>query len=259
VLYRVRDAVAVLTLNRPERHNGQTVASERLLESMFARADNDPTVRAIVLTGAGHDFCVGADVNQLESATDDEEMRTEMPLANARFGAGVRKPVAAAIDGACAGGGLLFAASCDVRFASTKARFSTAYTKLGIVPEWGLAWHMARLVGQGNAMELLLSSRVFDADDALRLGFVSKVVPPDTVFDMALNWARRVSRECSPAAMAATKTAVYEAGSTSLVHAVAASADQARRLIGRPDFTEGVTALAEQRPPVFQPLASTTG
>jgi len=255
VLYRVDAGVAVLTLNRPERHNGQTVVSERLLERMFTRADDDPAVRAIVLTGAGTDFCVGADVDQLESAVGDEGMRTDLPLANARFGAGIRKPVVAAIDGACAGGGLLFAASCDVRFASTRARFSTAYTKLGVVPEWGLAWHMARLVGQGNAMELLLSSRVFDAEEAQRLGFVNRVLPPDAVFQAALDWARKVARECSPAAMAATKRAVYEAGSSSLVHAIATSADQARRLIASPDFTEGVAALAERRPPMFHPLA----
>lgn len=254
VLYDVLDGVAEITINRPHVHNGQTVESESELERAMIRADGDDRVRVVILTGAGEDFCVGADRAQLADTATEGSLAVELPLGLALFGAAVRKPVVAAINGRCAGGGMLWAASCDVRFASATAKFTTAWTKLGVGAEWGMAWHLPRIIGQGAALDLLLSSRLIGAEEALRLGFVSRVVPPDGLLDVARTWAHDVASTCSPTAMASAKRAVYDAGGSSLLHALADAAEATRQLAGGRDFTEGVAALAAGRLPEFLPL-----
>ena len=169
VLYEVRDsAVAVVTLNRPERMNGWGGGLASTFYTRLDGAETDPDVRAIVVTGSGRAFCAGADMgnlNAISNATVDVAGGTDVSkLVGARHPhhlMRMRKPVIAAINGACAGMGLTMALVCDVRFAAEGAKFATSFARRGLVAEYGISWILPRVVGWGAALDLLLSGRVF--------------------------------------------------------------------------------------------------
>ena len=160
----------------------------------------------------------------------------------------------AAINGACAGIGLVHAVMCDLRIAAEGAKFTTAFSRRGLVAEHGLSWMMPRLIGPSRALDLLLSGRVFLGAEAAELGLVNRAVPDGTALDAALEYARMLAAECSPASMAAMKQQVYEDYERTLAETV----DEANRLMAesftRPDFGEGVTSFVERRLPNFPPL-----
>ncbi len=260
VLYEQRGAVALLTLNRPDRLNAWTDALGERYFDLLDRAADDPAVRVIVVTGAGRGFCAGADMDLLQ------EIGAAGAGAGARAGVVTRrqrpqlhtlsipKPVIAAINGACAGLGLVQALMCDLRFAAAGAKFTTAFSRRGLVAEHGVSWVLPRLVGPARALDLLLSGRVFLAEEAYELGVVNEVLPPGELLSGALGYADDLARNCSPASMAAMKGQVYrhlEAGSQ------AALEESARLMVesfGAPDFAEGVASFLEKRPPAFPPL-----
>src|SRR5208337_1662781 len=171
VLYAESSGVATLTLNRPQRLNAWTPALSTRYFDLLERADDDPSVRVILVTGAGRGFSAGADMNVLQgsesAATADARAQT-FPLT-------IRKPILAAINGPCAGIGLVFALMCDLRFAAAGAKFTTAFSRRGLVAEHGISWILPRLVGQARALDLLYSGRVFLAEEALALGLVNRV------------------------------------------------------------------------------------
>jgi enoyl-CoA hydratase/carnithine racemase len=257
VLFDVEDRVALLTLNRPERLNAWTPELQTryfdLLEECAARED----VRAIVITGAGRGFCAGADMQNLEQiAGGDGERATG--AADARpvtFALGIPKPVIAAINGACAGLGLVHALMCDVRFAARTAKLTTAFARRGLVAEHGIGWMLPRLIGPARALDLLLSGRVVLGDEAAELGLVNRAVADEQVLDEALAYARILATESSPASMARIKAQVY----ADYERTLAESLEQANRLMvesfSGPDFGEGVRSFLERRPPEFAPLA----
>jgi enoyl-CoA hydratase/carnithine racemase len=194
------DGVATFTLNRPERRNAWTAAMENRYFDVLAAADADPAVRAGVLTGAGTSFCPGLDMGRLaEVAGRPVNIAARRPQYAPRL---FRKPLIAAINGACAGIGLTQALMCDVRFAARGARFSTAFARRGLGAEYGMSWVLPRYVGVGHALDLLLSSRVFEAGEASELGLVNRVTEPAEVLTVAREYARDLARNCSPAAMA---------------------------------------------------------
>ena len=177
------DGVATFTLNRPERRNAWTAAMENRYFDVLAAADTDPAVRVGVLTGAGTSFCPGMDMGRLaEVAGRPMDISARRPQYAPRL---FRKPLIAAINGACAGIGLTQALMCDVRFAARGARFSTAFARRGLGAEYGMSWVLPRYVGVGNALDLLLSSRVFEADEARDLGLVNRVLEPADVLPAA--------------------------------------------------------------------------
>ena len=184
VLYELRDSgVAVLTLNRPERMNGWGGGLAAKFYALLDQAEADPDVRAIVVTGAGRAFCVGADMGDLSSIEGagtgrDTDMSKLVGDRHPHFVATLRKPVIAAINGACAGIGLTQALMCDVRFAAAGAKFTTSFARRGLIAEYGISWILPRVVGWGVAMDLLLSGRVFLAEEAAALGLVNYVVAP---------------------------------------------------------------------------------
>ena len=188
VLYQVLDTgVAVLTLNRPERMNGWGGGLATTFYLRLDDAEADPDVRAIVVTGTGRAFCAGADMGDLTSisaATVDAAAETDVgKLVGARhphFATTMSKPVIAAINGACAGMGMTMALMCDVRFAADGAKFTTSFARRGLIAEYGISWILPRIVGQGVALDLLLSGRVFLADE-----------------DSDWVWSRRSSRPTS--------------------------------------------------------------
>jgi enoyl-CoA hydratase/carnithine racemase len=255
LLSELRDGVLVLTLNRPERNNGWTSEMEERYFGALDQASGDSQVRAIVLTGAGKSFCPGLDSETLSgvaagSTSTNPELRRPQTLP-----ASVPKPIIAAINGACAGIGLIQAMLCDVRFAAAGAKFTTAFARRGIMAEHGSAWLLPRLVGLGNALDLMLSARVFRAEEALQLGLVSRVVEPGDVLGAAIDYARDLAQNCSPLAMAIAKLQIYQAMERDLE----TSRTEALRLWGQlvkphPDFKEGIGSYVERRPPSFAPL-----
>ena len=217
VLYEVRDTgVAVLTLNRPERMNGWGGGLATAFYERLDDAEADPAVRAIVVTGSGRAFCAGADMgslNTISTATVDGAGGTDVgKLVGARhphFVMTMRKPVVAAINGACAGMGLTMALVCDVRFAAAGAKFTTSFARRGLIAEYGISWILPRVVGWGTALDLLLSGRVFLADEAAELGLVKEVVPPDELLPRAIGYAEDIAANCAPSSLAVIKQQVY--------------------------------------------------
>ena len=160
------DGVMLLTLNRPERHNAWTLEMELLYNELFDRAEKDPRVRAVVLTGAGRSFCPGMDMSVLDGASSGARPWPTDQLPPRSRPMSFPKPVVAAVNGACAGIGFNQALMCDVRFAVPHAKFAAAFSARGLVAEDGVSWLLPRLVGYGNAADLLLSSRRITGTEA---------------------------------------------------------------------------------------------
>ena len=260
VLMETRDGVALLTLNRPDRLNAWTPQLQTRLFDLLDECSADADVRAIVITGAGRGFCAGADMEGLQTLSGGEAngnaaSEDRIDLRPVRHPLSIPKPIIAAINGPCAGIGLALALMFDLRFASTQAKFTTAFARRGLVAEHGIAWMLPRLIGPARALDLLLSGRVFLGAEAEAMGLVNGAVDDD-VLEHAMEYAAELSQQSSPASMAAMKRQVYADLELSLGHSV----DVANRLMGEsfgaPDFAEGVQSFLEKRPPNFAPLAA---
>jgi enoyl-CoA hydratase/carnithine racemase len=244
--------VATFTLNRPEHRNAWTAAMENRYFDVLAAADTNPAVRAGVLTGAGTSFCPGMDMGRLaEVAGRPVDISARRPQYAPRL---FRKPLIAAINGACAGIGLTQALMCDVRFAARGARFTTALARRGLGAEYGMSWVLPRYVGVGNALDLLLSGRVFEADEARELGLVNWVLGPREVLPAAQEYARDLARNCSPAAMAVIRHQVLTDLDVPFEEACRRSYAVMEVLNNSEDFREGVDSFVQKRPPAFRPL-----
>ncbi len=266
VRWEEADGVATLTLNRPDRMNAWTAAMEARYFDLLQRAAETPSVRAVVVTGAGRGFCPGADMDLLSAVADrpDEAVR---PGGLADVGPGRRpttfattvpKIIVAAVNGACAGVGLAQALCCDVRFAAAGARWTTAFARRGLVAEYGTSWLLPRLVGTSRALDLLASGRVFTSEEALALGLVSRVLPAAEVVPAAVAYARALAESCSPASMAAMKRQVYAAWDETLDQALARANDLMVQSLFGADLVEGVRSFRDGRPAAFQPLGRGT-
>lgn len=253
VIAEDRGPVRILTLNSPERRNGWSHPMEHRYFELLDEADADPDVRAIVLTGAGKTFCPGLDTQRLNETADAGAISfaTRRPQS---YPITIRKPLIAAINGGCAGMGFGQALYCDIRFAADTARFSTAYARRGLPAEYGTSWLLPRLIGTENALDLLLSGRVFDAAEAKELGFVSRVVPRDDVVDAAVEYALQLAQHCSPASMAAIKAQVYGDLSRRFDESMVSTLSIMRSFAQGDDFAEGVAAFVEGRDPEFSGL-----
>ena len=253
VLYEVRDdGVALLTLTRPERLNAWTIEMEDRYFDLLLEAEADPSVRAVVVTGAGKGFSPGADLGSLEAGADGAQLEfgslkrrpTTLPL-------GIRKPIIGAINGAVAGVSLVQALQFDLRFAATGVKMTFSFPQRGLVAEYGVSWLLPRLIGTSRALDLLLSGRVVTAEEALDLGLVNRVVPVEALLDETLAYAGMLATKCSPASMAVAKQQVYadwendlESSRVRVAHLMAASFEG-------PDFKEGVTSFLEKRAAAF--------
>ncbi len=255
VRYDVRDSVCVITLDDQDRHNAWSPSMETQYFSMLDRAGQDAEVRAIVVTGAGKWFCPGLDSQRLQDAAGPVGLHLEgrRPM---HYGWTVPKPMIAAINGACAGIGLVQALVCDVRFVARGARISTAYAKLGVPAEHGLSWILPRLLGVEWALDLLLSARPVEAEEAVRIGLASRMYEPETGLAEATAYARMLAVNCSPRSMAAIRRQVWGDLSRGFTEANEGWFTAMRDLNRpeNPDFAEGVTAFVRRRPPQFGPL-----
>jgi enoyl-CoA hydratase/carnithine racemase len=262
VLYDARaTGVAIVTLNRPDRLNawGGGLAAE--FYRCMDRAEEDPSVRVIVLTGSGRAFCAGADMGDggtiggASVGDGDTDVTALVGERHPHFVTGLRKPIVAAINGACAGIGLTQALMCDVRFAAAGAKFTTAFARRGLIAEYGISWILPRVVGHGVALDLLLSGRTFRAEEAAELGLVKEVVAPEDLLDRAVAYAEDLAANCAPSAVAVIKRQVYDDALRDLVDVSSDAEKLMHESMGRPDFIEGITAFFEKRSPNFPPLS----
>ena len=252
VLAEQRDAVLTLSLNRPDRLNAWTQAMEDRYFDLLAAADDDPTVRAIVLTGTGRGFCAGADLDDLGRLASHTE-RYEAGRRPKTFPLTIRKPIIGAINGACAGLGLIQALYCDVRFVSSTAKLTTAFARRGLVAEHGISWVLPRVVGFSRAMDLLLSARTVGAVEAERIGLVDHLVEGDVVA-AALAYAKELATWCSPTSMAHMKAQVWRDAGDQLDPSLLRMNALMAASFEWPDVVEGVQSWMEKREPQWPPL-----
>lgn len=268
VLVEREGGVAVVTLSRPERLNAWTGRMHTEYRAAFSQLEADPTVRAVVVTGAGRAFCAGADTAALDGHAErgGYDPGTPDDIATPGFGAdaryrhpfvwqfGLRFPVVAAINGPAAGAGLVLACCCDLRIAAAGAKLTTSAPRLGLPAEYGLSWILPRLVGIGHAADLLISSRVVLAEEAAAMGLVNRVVPAGEALEAALAWARAVATEVAPSSAALAKTQLYADLHGDVGTAVARSERLLEQTIAGDDYREGVAAWLARRPPAFADL-----
>jgi enoyl-CoA hydratase/carnithine racemase/enamine deaminase RidA (YjgF/YER057c/UK114 family) len=250
-LYEVRDGVALVTFNRPERNNGMNGDLEVAYLTRLLEAADDPAARAIVVTGAGKSFCPGADLAGTPGSSTEPLPNTRIPVDVALR---VRKPLVAAINGGCAGVGLVQALYCDVRFAAAGAKFTTAFARRGLIAEYGIAWVLPRIVGRGAGLDLLLSGRTFTAEEGLQMGLVNRVCEPASVVEEALAYARDLSENVSPASMATIKRQIGRYEWLDWDGALADSHALMRQSATQPDVKEGIGAFVNRRQAAFAPL-----
>ena len=259
ILFEQRGHVALLTLNRADTRNA--LSGEDMFaafETLFVRLNNDLTIRAAILTGSGSAFCSGGNVAEMRDRTGMFGGSPEQIAANYR--AGIQRiprafqtlqvPIIAAVNGAAMGAGNDLACMCDIRIASTTARFAESFVKVGIVPGDGGCWLLPRVVGMSRAAELALTGDTINADEALGIGLVSRVVAPEALMDCAMRLAERIAAN-PPQVLRWTKQLLQQARTGTLDEAI----DTAGRFQGlahhTKDHTEAVASFFEKRAPIF--------
>jgi enoyl-CoA hydratase/carnithine racemase len=259
IAYAVEDRIATITLNRPGARNGYTSRMADELANALETAGGDDGVRVVVLTGAGSDFCVGADLSGGSLGRHDDgagaawlepASRATRPMFH------LAKPVIAAVRGAAVGVGSTMLLPADFRLAATDSRFGFVFSRRGIYPEGGSVWFLPRIVGMGRALDWMISGRLIPADEALASGLVNAVYEPDEVLDKAYELARELIEKSAPVSTAVIRKALYRMSALDspepvfeLDSKLIASVD------GNPDALEGVASFLQRRPPEWIGLA----
>jgi enoyl-CoA hydratase/carnithine racemase len=265
ITYEAANQVATVTFNRPDKLNAWTQKMDEEIGAAVREASADDEVRVIILTGAGKGFCAGADMSLLAEVSQepvpraghflvDNEMDGDLPAYFRKKHAwflSVPKPIIAAINGPAVGLGFIIPLYCDFRFASEKARFSVIFSKRGLVAEYGLAWMLPRLVGVTNAVELMFTSKIVDAAEALRIGLVSRVFPEETFLGAVQDFARELATTVSPRSLRIMKRQIYMGLLQSLDESYETALEEMRRSFGTEDFREGVAHFLEKRRAAF--------
>jgi enoyl-CoA hydratase/carnithine racemase len=263
--YGVDKGVALITLNQPQRRNAWGGRMSVEYRWALHLAHTDPEVRVAVLTGAGDDFCVGAHRATLEDidrrgGSYDKERLTLPPIPDG-VPAGLRHnhtiplalsvPLIAAVNGACAGAGFVLATYADLRFGADDSRIATSFANLGLPAEYGIGWLLPRMLGTARAATLLYSGSRIDAEEALRLGWLQRVVPSGDLLEETLRYAGRLARHSSPESLRMMKRQIFVDAWGDLEDAYRLSVDEMNVAMTHPDFQEGVAALGGRRDPVF--------
>ena len=259
ILYTVQDRVATVTLNRPDKLNAWTAVMEDEFESAIRAAGAEEMVRAILVTGSGRGFCAGADMSMLNKlarkpgVTDGGATPArEQYLTRYSWMLEIPKPIIAAVNGPAIGLGCVIPLYCDIRLASPQAQFSAIFAKRGLIAEFGAAWMLPHIVGLGNAIDMLFTARKVDAEEALRMGLVSELLPEEDFPAHAWDFARRMAHSVSPRSLAVIKRQVYQALNENLGASIARGFDEMLESLACEDFKEGVAHFLEKRPARFQ-------
>ena len=272
IIYEVDAPVATITMNRPEQLNAFT--NRMLAEICHAvdRAERDESVVGMVLTGAGRGFSAGMDMNALHRASSgDRGVAEDLSLFAANpgdpsMGDGydqsflylltVRKPVIAAVNGACAGLGFCFALLADIRFVEPQAKITTAFVQRGLIAEHGSSWLLPRLIGAGKALDLLWSGRKINGEDAHELGLAEYLSAKGESAREAGNYIRQLAASCSPTSIMVMKQQIYRHLQMDAGDAMRESIKLMGESLVREDFKEGVRSFIERRPPEFKRIGS---
>jgi enoyl-CoA hydratase/carnithine racemase len=252
VSYEVADRIATVSLDRPEARNGYTVQMSNELAASLDKADADPQVRVVVLTGAGKDFCVGADLSagglDLPDAAETEWNEPAGRCSMRIFT--MNKPVIAAIRGAAVGAGSTIILPADFRLAAKDSRFGFVFSRRGLYPEGASTWFLPRLVGLGRAMDWMISGRVFDAEEALAAGLVQSLHEPDELLTGAYKLAEDLIEHTAPVSTAVIRQMLYR---TSPLDSPFPTQRLDSRLIAgaitSPDAAEGILSFLQHRDP----------
>ncbi len=262
-LFEAKGPVAMVTLCRPHRHNAWTGRMHTELRYLLEKAETNPEIRTVVITGKGKDFCVGADSQALEGHIEKGgyDSGTDAELANPGYGVapqfdhnfafmfGLNVTTIAAVNGAAAGVGLVLACYCDLRFAANNAKLTTAHGPLGLPAEFGLSWLLPRLIGLTRANDLLLSSRVLLASETDGWGLFNDLLEPEDLLPQVHAYARNLATRVAPSAQRMTKRQIYLDQHQDVGSAISHSEELLETAMTDPDYREGVKALIEGRVP----------
>jgi enoyl-CoA hydratase/carnithine racemase len=266
VLYEVSDAIATITLNRPHRMNAWTGRMHTEYRWVLNEANEDQKVRAIIVTGSGKGFCVGADTQALEGHIDKGgyDPGTPDPMAEPGFGInpafdasfayhfGLSKPVIAAMNGPAAGVGLVLACFADIRFAVPGVKFTAAHGKLNFPAEYGLSWLLPRMIGLARANDLLLTSRVFFSEEAHAMGLVNQLVSATELQRVTREYVLQMIETVSPGSLRETRRQIYSDLHRDVAEAVRHSESLIHSMSRHPDYREGVQAFLTKRKPNWE-------
>ena len=268
ITYEVRDSIATCTLSRPEQLNAYTPRMGlELRDAMYAAAADD-RVRVIVLTGAGRGFCAGADMKllgafsgagrmtgqaDLPKITNPEPPGPTRPDFQTEYSylLSIPKPIIAAINGPAAGVGFVFALFSDIRLAASSARMGAIFSRRGLIAEYGISWILPRLVGLANANDILFSGRLVTAEEALRMGLVSRVIDDADFASEVERYAQDLVRRSSPRSIRVMKRQIYEDQMNTLAQSVDVALREMHDSLASEDFREGVAHFMEKREPRF--------
>ena len=261
LLLEKKDGIATITLNVPEKLNSLTQKMRMSLPLAIGEIAKDDEVRVVIVTGAGRGFCSGADVTAMAARGRPGEPTEAPPRYTRTQGAGwpverpcfpdLTKPVIAAINGPCVGGGFSLAMSCDIRIASEAARFGVAQVARGLVPDWSLTYFLPVAIGVSRALELMFTAEIISAAEAERLGIVSRVVPPDELIKVARELATKIAKQ-PPFSVELAKKIVLRGIFDNLTRQLDLESWGNSVCRTSEDHREAVRAFLEKRPPQFK-------
>ena len=273
IKYEILGPVALLTMDRPNTLNALTDLTQAEIRHALNQSETDPGVIGTVLTGAGRGFCSGVDMNALGKMSDagkrignvHEHLAADPgnPMGDRNFDLatsyflGLRKPLIAAINGACAGLGFSFATFCDLRFVERSARLTTSFAQRGLIAEHGTSWMLPRLIGPAAALDLFWTSRKFDGVEAHRIGFANQLCDDGKSATDAVQYLHEINETCAPHSIMMMKRQVYRHLNAELADAMAESTGWMDESLARNDFKEGVKSFVEKRKPKFARIDAT--
>ncbi len=253
VLYNTKDAVATITVNRPEKYNALNMSVKKTLYEMFRRAEEDSSVRAVILTGTGKKaFISGADINDFV----DRDSKTIRPVVEAsrdisRFLDSMAKPAIAAVNGYALGGGCEIAMACDIRYASSNARFGLPEINLGTTPGNGGTARLPRIVGLGIAKEMVLSGKLIPAEEAFRVGLVNRIYESVETLRVGAREFATILAAKPGVAVGLANQSIGKAWQMPLAEHLKHELDAFCRTFDTQDVREGIAAFLEKRDPEF--------